>query len=213
VAPRRIARGRLTASGGRDTIIFDLSEVLIAGLAGVERKLAGAIGVKQETILPELGGEPLRQLCRGVTSEDEYLGGILQRTHWGISPEQLKNHIRANFHWKVGGMRECVADLAQRYGLCLYSDHAREWVAYLTEIHPFLSVFPAQVYSYDIGLIKTDPEAFTLALERLGRTAARCVFVDDNERNVQAARASGVCAIQFFSRAALQGALAAQGFC
>ncbi len=198
-------------AGGRNTVIFDLSEVLISGLVGVEQKLAPALGVKEEAVLPALGGEPLRELCRGNTTEDEYLAGVLKRTKWRIGSEQLKSHVRANFHWKVGGMKELALDLSARYRVCVYSDHGREWIEYITEIHPFLSQFAERVYSFEIGLTKKDPGAFEAALGRLGCTAADSVFIDDNEGNVQNARVAGLCGIRFYSHTSLRAALAGQG--
>jgi hypothetical protein len=58
------------------TIIFDLSEVLIAGLLGVEHILSPRLSLPPETILAALGGGSLRELCRGLITEEEYLAGV-----------------------------------------------------------------------------------------------------------------------------------------
>ncbi|MDR2239072.1 MAG: HAD-IA family hydrolase [Zoogloeaceae bacterium] len=47
------------------------------------------------------------------------------------------------------------------------------------------------------GILKPDPRAYTLCLERLGLPAAACVFVDDQSRNVDGARRAGMRALQF----------------
>lgn len=47
------------------------------------------------------------------------------------------------------------------------------------------------------GILKPDPRAYTMCLERLGLTADDCVFVDDQRRNVDGAVAVGLMAIPF----------------
>jgi putative hydrolase of the HAD superfamily len=48
-----------------------------------------------------------------------------------------------------------------------------------------------------VGTRKPEPEIYALTLERLGLPAAACVFVDDLEPNVEAARDAGMEGIVF----------------
>ena len=67
-----------------------------------------------------------------------------------------------------------------------------------------------------VGLRKPDPAIYLLTIDRLdaGLAPSDCLFVDDNELNVEAARELGMTAVQFRSneqaigeiRAALDGA-------
>src|SRR5436305_1202527 len=66
-------------------IIFDLSEVLIAGLCGVEESLALRFRRPGPEILSAFGGELLIRLCRGEISEDFYLESIIANNAWEIS--------------------------------------------------------------------------------------------------------------------------------
>ena len=68
----------------------------------------------------------------------------------------------------------------------------------------FLDWFQSILVSADVGLIKPDPAIFRLLLERMGRTAAECVYIDDNARNVAAAAALGFDAIAFEGAARLR---------
>jgi putative hydrolase of the HAD superfamily len=52
--------------------------------------------------------------------------------------------------------------------------------------------FDAVVCSGDVGVAKPDIGAYQLVSERLGLAPEACLFVDDLEANVQAARASGM---------------------
>jgi 2-haloacid dehalogenase len=61
----------------------------------------------------------------------------------------------------------------------------------------FLDWFESILVSADVGLIKPDPAIFRLLLERIGRAAAECIYIDDNARNVASAAALGFDAIAF----------------
>jgi len=56
-------------------------------------------------------------------------------------------------------------------------------------------LFDDVVCSAEVGLAKPDPAIYRLAAERLGLPPAACVFVDDFERNVAAAREVGMQAV------------------
>lgn len=56
-------------------------------------------------------------------------------------------------------------------------------------------LFDDIVVSAEVGVAKPQPEIFRLAAERLGLAPAACVFVDDWDRNIEAARAVGMAAV------------------
>lgn len=201
----------MSATRAFTTVIFDLSEVIISGLCGVESRLAPVLHLPDRTILNAFCTESLRLLCRGMVSEEEYLAGIVREQGWPLSVDELRKHVRANFHWKIAGTRELIFELSRSYQLCLFSDHAREWAEYILAIHPFLQIFPQKLFSFETGVTKDERGAFDEALRRFERTAEECVFIDDNPVNVEAARASGICAIPFTSSRVLRMALESQG--
>lgn len=61
--------------------------------------------------------------------------------------------------------------------------------------HLLADHFDDVVISAEVQLRKPDPAIFTLAADRLDVPVAACVFVDDLELNVEAARAVGMTAI------------------
>ena len=56
-------------------------------------------------------------------------------------------------------------------------------------------LFDDIVVSAEVGMAKPDPAIFRLAADRLGLPPASCVFVDDWDKNVEAARAVGMQAV------------------
>lgn len=185
------------------TIIFDLSEVLIAGLLGIEVPLARRLGVPGSTILPAFGGDLLEELCCARLTEDEYLERIADRRGWSVSIEDLKPVIRRNFHRRVPGVQPILSRLQPRYELILLSDHALEWMTYIRGVHSFFHKFEASFFSYELGQTKGDPTTFVLVLDELGQRPQQCLFVDDSERNVATARSVGLPGIRFVDSAKL----------
>ena len=64
--------------------------------------------------------------------------------------------------------------------------------ALLREQMPVLRRFTDLHLSYEVRAAKPDPRYYRLALERFGLDGEQCLFVDDREENVRAARALGI---------------------
>lgn len=64
----------------------------------------------------------------------------------------------------------------------------------------FIPYTDGGILSYQERLIKPDPAIYRLLLERYGLKAEECVFIDDLEVNVEAARAEGFAGIVFRTR-------------
>jgi len=191
------------------TLIFDLSEVLIAGLLGIEKPLAARLRIDEPTVLPAFAGQFLEDLCCGRLSEDEYLALILQSQRWVIAAAEVKRIIRENFHQRVPGMEDLVAQLARRHELFLLSDHAAEWVAYIRGVHPFLEIFKTRFFSFELKQTKREPSTFQKVLAAVGRRPDECLLVDDSALNLRAAADIGLPGIRFTSADALARDLAA----
>ena len=58
-------------------------------------------------------------------------------------------------------------------------------------------LFDDVVSSAEVGMAKPEPEIFRLAAGRLGLDPAECVFVDDWDQNIEAAKAVGMTAIRY----------------
>jgi putative hydrolase of the HAD superfamily len=192
-------------------ILFDLSETIIAGLVGIDKPLSIRLGVDKRRILPALGVELLSKLCRGELSEDQYLALILEQQGWKIFVGELKRFIRRNFYTPVPGMWELLGRLSARYELVLLSDHAREWVAFIQDVHPGLAIFRRQFYSFELGQLKSEPDTYEHVLKLLNRKAQECIIVDDNPANVAAAVSAGLKAVRFTGAERLKEELTKQG--
>ncbi|MBM3852092.1 MAG: HAD-IA family hydrolase [Verrucomicrobia bacterium] len=193
------------------TLIFDLSEVIIAGIVGLEHALAARLGLPPADLLAGFAGAQLDDLCRGRTAEEEYLRFVLARAGWTISPDQLAALLRANFQVKIPGTEPILRALAPHHQLVLLSDHCREWIAYIEQAHPLLALFARRFYSFELGSLKKEPVTFATVLARLDRAAADCLLVDDSATNIAVAARCGLRTIRFTNAADLLRQLRAQG--
>ena len=181
-------------------LIFDLSEVLIRGLIGIENTLGELLGMQSDNLLHSFGGKDLRALCKNEITEDEYLKRIIAREKWHCSLQELKKIIRDNFHTIIGNMDEIILKLSENYTLILLSDHAQEWVKYIEEYHTFLQHFSYKSYSFQTGNIKDDMQSFLKLLSDLDVDPEVCIFIDDRKENVETAERCGIKGIVFTDR-------------
>lgn len=76
---------------------------------------------------------------------------------------------------------------------------------------PFMSWFDGVLVSSFEGVVKPEPEIFERLLERFNLVAERTLFVDDSQRNVDAARALRMQAVLFESPPAFEHVLTEAG--
>lgn len=90
---------------------------------------------------------------------------------------------------------ELVRALRPRYRVSVLSNADRSLRQRLVEELGIALLFDDIVCSAEVGMAKPEPAVFALAAERLGVAVPRCVFVDDWDQNVEAARAAGMRAV------------------
>jgi putative hydrolase of the HAD superfamily len=192
-------------------IIFDLSEVLIAGIIGIEEVLYSKVPTPKEEIVKSFSGDWLKEYLVGKIDENIYLTGIIKKESWQIEIEELKKIIRNNFHTSVEGMLPIVEILYQKYKLILHSDHTKEWIEYIKSIHPFLNLFEQLFFSYELKMTKHNPESFRKVILSINANPDECLFIDDHLRNINNAELAGMRGIQFIDANLLKTELETRG--
>lgn len=138
------------------------------------------------------------ELDRGVRSEEEILESFYQ-----AEPE-LKGEIKETFD-RVG---ECliryehaipwIEELkAQGYSVYYLSNYSEHLMRANPDVLDFLPYMDGGVFSCYVNLIKPDPAIYLCLLEKYGLKAEECLFIDDREENVAAARELGMQAVRF----------------
>lgn len=179
------------------TIIFDLSEVLLYGAAGIDKHLNKKVGHKitdSDFLISELD-----QLFLGKISEETYWQIVIEKNSMNFSIDELKKAVRKNFQ-EIKGTRKIIEKLKQNgYKLALLSNHAKEWIEYCEITYNYRELFHSVLYSYEAKLSKPNKEIFMLILKRLKAKAEECLFIDDYIKNIQAAQELGFNTIHFTS--------------
>lgn len=180
------------------TLIWDLSEVLINGVLGVEYALADYLNHPDPQALGKAFGSPrFKSYMRGQLTENEFLLPLIAEQNWEIELDTLKNMIRTNFHtrWEANIRILMSLSFSDDYQFVLLSDHGREWIDYILKFHEFLSMFDHFFYSFDIGALKKEGTPFTFVLNKLGVSPESCLFFDDHQSNIEVARTYGIAGI------------------
>jgi 2-haloacid dehalogenase len=182
-----------------DTVVFDIGNVLINwNPRHLYRKLF-ADEARMEWFLANV--------CTGAWNLEQDRGrsfaeGVRELIQ--LHPEWA-NEIRAyDERWREmvpGEIPGSVAILARLQGQGLptfaISNFSAEKFALACERFPFLSKFKGVVVSGRERLLKPDVAIYRLFLERYGREASRCLFIDDSAANVEGARKTGMNALRF----------------
>ncbi|MFZ1248941.1 MAG: HAD family phosphatase [Candidatus Saccharimonadales bacterium] len=174
-----------------DTIFFDWGGVIADDpgddfLLGLLRKIGATDQQAQE-----IYNGTMRQLIVGTISEAEYWHQLRQQYNLTVH-ENMSDEFKA---WRGLIKNENVLQLVDE------ARHASIRPALLTNvIEPTYNVleqggnykkFDEIIASCRVGLAKPQPEIYALALERMGTTAERSLFIDDKLRNIQPARDLG----------------------
>jgi putative hydrolase of the HAD superfamily len=195
-----------------EAVISDFGGVLTTPLLGSFMALQDEIGIQPGTLgramqrIAERQGEhPLFELERGRISEADFLETLTRE----LEPElghrpQLHRFSEIYFDAlevnepMIGVMRD-----ARERGLrmALLTNNIREWEPLWRAMLPVDEIFELVVDSAFVGMRKPEPEIYELTVERLGDgiEPADCLFVDDVEHNVDAARDLGMRAVHFQS--------------
>ena len=93
------------------------------------------------------------------------------------------------------------------YNLYGLSNWSAETFPYARQRHDFFELLDDMVISGEVGHVKPDPEIFHILLDKIGRPARECLFIDDAQANIQQAEQMGFITIHFHSPEQLQVAL------
>jgi 2-haloacid dehalogenase len=196
--------------GAIDALVFDLGGVLIDWnprylyrqlLPGDPERIEWFLAnvCNDEWNLEQDAGRPFADavalLCRSHPEHE-----ALIRAYDARWEEMLKGPIPESI---------TILDELRRAGRRLYAltNWSAEKFPVARQRFDFLQWFDHIVVSGEIGLRKPHPEIFHHLLERIGAPAPRTFFVDDSQRNVDAARALGLDAVLFTTPAALRADL------
>jgi len=203
------------AATATTTILFDVGGVIIRPLD------PEAASKQREALAQSLGfGSGDEMWLHFYTSEEWALckTGRMDRAEmwdrllrpYGLAEPSEQEAFVAELHGEEGlhpEMERLIAQLYGRYRLGILSNWDDGLEAILEEELGISHYFHAIMNSYRIGAAKPDEEAFRIALNRLRVRPEEVFFIDDQERNTEAAGALGMDAHTFREMTGLREAL------
>jgi putative hydrolase of the HAD superfamily len=164
---------------------------------------AGMLGKAMQRIAERDGEHPLYELERGRITETEFLGA-LQRELAGDLGHEPELHRFADIYFDALDVNQPMIDVMRKarsrgYRMALLTNNVREWEPHWRAMVPVDEIFEVIVDSGFVGMRKPEPEIYELTVERLGDGfgPSDCLFVDDVEVNIDAARKLGMRAVHF----------------
>lgn len=95
-----------------------------------------------------------------------------------------------------------------KHNIYIISNYAKHAADFLIEKNKeFFSLFDDIIISAEIGMIKPDREIFDYFLQKHNTEADKCVFIDDQEQNVLAAKQMGITSFQYKNFNAIRDSL------
>ncbi|MBN6103052.1 HAD family phosphatase [Xanthomonas sp. CFBP 8703] len=135
-----------------------------------------------------------------------------------LHPAQAERIAAYHLRWEetLGGPLDASVQILEELhaqGVRLYAltNWSQETFPVALQRYAFLQRFAGILVSGQERLVKPDPAIFALLLSRYGIDPPRAVFIDDAPRNVHAAAAQGLHALQFRDAATLRAELRALG--
>jgi putative hydrolase of the HAD superfamily len=183
-----------------------LTTPLLGSFAAIQDEIGidgGTLGRAMQRIAERDGEHPLFELERGRITEADFLAALRRElaTDLGHEPEL---HRFAEIYFEALDVNEAMIGVmrdarSRGYRMALLTNNVREWEPHWRAMVPVDEIFELIVDSAYVGMRKPEPEIYELTLERLGNGigASDCLFVDDVEVNIDAARAIGMEAVHF----------------
>lgn len=205
----------MTTATTATTILFDVGGVIIRPLepeaADQQRDaLARSLGFASgdEMWLHFYTSEEWT-LCKTGRMERNEMWERLLRPY-GIAGREAYQQFLAALHYSEGiqpEMEQLIAHLHGQFRLGILSNWDKGLESILEEDLGISHYFQAIMNSARIGVAKPDDEAFHIALERLAARPGEVFFIDDQERNTEAATQIGMDAHTFRNMDGLIAAL------
>ena len=175
-----------------DVVVFDLGGVL-AQFGGVERmRVLAGIDDDEELWRRWLTCDWVRRFERGTCSAEDFAAGVVGDWELALTAEGFLAEFR---EWLVGplpGAEELVRQVRAAVPVAVLSNTNHvHWEAGAGR-WPLLEHFDRSFLSFEIGMVKPDPEIFEHVVQALAVDADGVLFLDDNRLNVEQARAVGL---------------------
>jgi 2-haloacid dehalogenase len=144
-------------------------------------------------------GRPFEEGIADLSAQYPHRAELIQAYH---------DHWQDSIGDAIMGTVEILKRLKDRgwplYGL---SNWSSQTFPHALAKYDFFHLFDDMIISGQVGIAKPDAAVYRLLLERIGRSAEECLFIDDSQVNIRQADQIGFVTIHFRSPAQLEAEL------
>lgn len=139
-----------------------------------------------------LTSEAPRQFESGNIDRHQFSQNIISELQLNTTPEQFLAHFSELPEAVYPGVKPLLSTLQQHYTTaCLSNSNELHWQG-MMDTMGLKSYFDWQFSSHLMGLIKPDTDSFEYVLNQMGVKPEHTLFLDDNQLNIDAAKAVGL---------------------
>lgn len=178
-------------------LLFDLGGVLVH-FAGVGPLLNLSGGTLSEKGAWDFwwNSEVVRAFEKGKILRETFALGVIDELNLNITAEAF---LKDFAQWERGpypGALQLLEKLKKKYTIaCLTNNNAVHWETLMAK-SDIGSKFHHSYISFEVGLLKPEPEFYEYALREMNLDPGDVLFLDDNQKNVEAAFNLGIRAFQ-----------------
>ncbi len=186
-------------------IVFDLGKVIFdfdlsKFITAYTKKISGScIGSIDELIRKHLG--IASSFEKGIVSPKQFYETLSQETHYTGSYNEfcvIWNNIFKPMPETIEILAKLAGGKAEKYKLAVLSNTNILHFEFLNENYPgIFTLFDKLFLSYELNLIKPEHEIFGKVIDYFKVRPEEIFFIDDIEKNVEAARICGIKAYKF----------------
>lgn len=194
-----------------ELVLFDLGGVLIELPYGVPAGRASSPQEYEALWRRWLTSDWVRRFECGQCSPQQFADGMVAEWDLPCTSREYLDYFR---DWLIGlapGADELIAMIRPgvRKG-CLSNSNVVHWPRKCHEMR-ICELLDEYYLSFELGVCKPDPAIFQLTITKAGLAPDAIVFLDDNQLNVDGARAAGLDAERVDGVAGARAALARRG--
>ena len=178
------------------SVIFDIGGVISTTiLKKMAEDLAKKYGLDPETAVNQIHSG-WNDYKVGKIGSEKFWQSFIDLSGISKNHEELEKSSISYIN-EIPGVADIIKALKQKYKTAVLSNNVESWIAKFKQMFDTESMFDIVISSHEVGMAKPHKEFFDYCLEKLNLNAGDCVFIDDQNNNIDAAKSYGFNTIKF----------------
>ncbi|HLD85174.1 MAG TPA: HAD family phosphatase [archaeon] len=178
--------------------VFDWGDVIaLMDTPGFAKTIAERHGIKPDKFHTIELGHRIKNNS-GKMTDLQYIEALNRDLGLKLDKKEFFKEFLEGFVKINSELVEIIKKLKNNYKILLLTNNNEGFMKYIKKVE-FSHLFDKIYNSYDHKMAKPDPKFFNKVLKDAKLNADECIFVDDNERNIKAARQLGFHVVHYKS--------------